>query len=60
MRVEQTAAALMILVGLLFDWKYCWLVGVPAGILSFPLGELFAKLRYKALIRRTKPSSEQG
>ena len=54
------AAALMIIVGILFGWKYCWLVGVPAGILSFPLGELFAKLRYKALIRRAHSSSAQG
>lgn len=28
------AAALMIFVGALFGWKYCWLVGIPAGILS--------------------------
>lgn len=52
------AAALMIFVGALFGWKYCWLVGIPTGILSYPLGKLFAKLRYKALIRRAKPSSE--
>ena len=49
-----TAAALIILTGSLFGWKYAWIVGVPVGVLSYPVGELFRKYRYKSLIAQLR------
>ena len=48
------AAALICLVGTLIGWKYSWIVGVAAGVLSYPVSDLFGKLRYKALVKKRK------
>ena len=46
------AAALIVLVDTLIGWKWVWLVGVPAGVLSAPIGKLFQKKRYAALVEK--------
>lgn len=48
------AAALICLVGTLIGWKYCWIVGVAAGVLSYPISNLFCKLHYKTLVKKHK------
>lgn len=37
------AMIILVLVGIFIGWKYAWIVGVPAGILSFPLQKLYIK-----------------
>ena len=48
------AAVLAGLVGFLLGWKYAWMVGVPAGVLSYPIGQLFRKIRYKQIIAQMR------
>ena len=48
------AAVLAVLVGFLLGWKYAWMVGVPAGVLSYPIGQLFRKIRYKQIIAQMR------
>ena len=40
------------LIGFLFDWKYTWLVGVSAGLLSYPIGKAVQNRKYQSLIKR--------
>lgn len=46
------AAALMVLVGTLIGWKYVWIIGVAAGIVSTPVRKLFQNKRYAALLKK--------
>ena len=48
------AAVPAVLVGFLLGWKYAWIVGVPAGVLSYPIGQLFRKIRYKQIIAQMR------
>ncbi|MCR5611671.1 MAG: glycosyl transferase [Clostridiales bacterium] len=51
------APALTVLTGSLIGWKYAWIVGVPAGVLSYPIGSWFKKLRYAALVKKHRENS---
>jgi len=42
--------ALIVLAGLLFGWKYVWLIGVAAGIVSKPIGKRVQERRYARLV----------
>lgn len=46
------AMAIIILVGVFISWKYVWIVGVPVGILSTPIGKALQKRQYKSLIEK--------
>lgn len=46
------AAALIVLVGTLIGWKYVWIIGLAAGVLFTPIGRLFQKKRYAALLKK--------
>ena len=46
------AMAVIILVGIFISWKYVWIVGAPAGILSTPIGKSVQKRQYKSLIEK--------
>ncbi len=48
------AAALIILVGCLVGWKYVWIIGVGAGLLSSVAGRLVQKKQYEILKARLK------
>ena len=48
------AAVLIILVGCLVDWKYVWIIGVGAGLLSSVAGRLVQKKQYEILKARLK------
>ena len=39
------------LVGFLAGWKYVWIIGIAAGILSGPIGKAAQKRRYASLLR---------
>lgn len=46
------AMAIIILVGVFIGWKYVWIVGIPVGILSTPIGKALQKRQYKLLIEK--------
>ena len=48
------AAVLIILVGCLVGWKYVWIIGVGAGLLSSVAGRLVQKKQYEILKARLK------
>ena len=39
------------LIGFLASWKYVWIIGIAAGILSSPIGKAIQKRKYGSLIR---------
>jgi MGT family glycosyltransferase len=47
-------AFLIVLFGLLISWKYVWIVGVFAGILSTPVTKAIQKKKYNSLIKNLK------
>ena len=49
------AVALIVLAGLLFGWKYVWLIGVAAGIVSRPIGKRVQERRYAQLVPDRAP-----
>ena len=46
-----TVAAIM-LIGFLISWKYVWIIGIAAGILSNPIGKAIQKRKYFSMLRR--------
>ena len=40
------------LIGFLFRWKYGWILGITAGILSGPIGKAIQKRKYASILRR--------
>lgn len=44
--------AAIMLIGLLISWKYVWMIGVAAGILSNPISRAIQKREYTSLLRR--------
>ena len=40
------------LIGFLISWKYVWIIGIAAGILSNPIGKVIQKRAYAAILRR--------
>jgi len=43
------AVAVICLVGFLVSWKYVWIIGIGAGILSTPIGKAMQKQKYAVL-----------
>lgn len=49
------------LIGFLVSWKYVWIIGIAAGILSSPIGKAVQKRKYDSLTRNiTKDSGQSG
>ena len=46
--------AAIVLTGSLIGWKYVWIIGVAAGLLSHPIGKAAQKRIYASLLRRSK------
>ena len=40
------------LIGFLFNWKYVWIIGIAAGILSNPIGRAIQKRKYISILHR--------
>ncbi len=40
------------LIGFLFSWKYVWIIGIAAGILSNPIVKAVQKRKYASILRR--------
>lgn len=43
------AAVLMILVGFLIGWRFVWVIGVAAGVLSYPIGKIMQRKIYQKI-----------
>ena len=43
------AAILMIPVGLLIGWRFVWMIGVAAGVLSYPIGQIMQRKIYQKI-----------
>lgn len=54
------AAAVIILMGFLLNWRYLWILGIGAGILSLPIGKLFQKKKYDALVQKCSDNRRNG
>lgn len=48
------------LIGFLVSWKYVWIIGIAAGILSSPIGKAIQKRKYGSLIRSITHSGQQS
>ncbi len=46
--------AIICLVGSFISWKYVWIIGFAAGILSAPIGKIIQEKNYKAIVGRRK------
>ncbi|MBO4338446.1 MAG: glycosyl transferase [Clostridia bacterium] len=46
-------AALSVLFGLLLSWKFVWIVGVSAGVLSTPITKAIQKKKYYSLVEKS-------
>ena len=45
---------LILLFGFLVSWKYVWIIGVAAGVISQPISKVFWKKRYEKLAERRR------
>lgn len=43
------------LTGFLASWKYAWIIGIAAGILSGPIGRAVQKRKYASVLRKIRP-----
>jgi len=50
--------AVINLAGILFGWKYVWIIGLAAGILSGPVGKAVQKRRYEAILRKIRQDAQ--
>ena len=48
------AIAAINLLGFLVGWKYAWIIGIAAGILSTPMGKAIQKRKYAALVKKAQ------
>lgn len=48
------------LTGFLVSWKYVWIIGISAGILSSPIGKAMQKKKYGGLVRSITHGSLQS
>ena len=48
------------LIGFLVSWKYVWIIGIAAGILSSPIGKAIQKRKYAGLTRGITHSGTQS
>ena len=44
--------AIINLIGFLVSWKYCWIIGIAAGILSNPISKAVQKWKYASMLRK--------
>lgn len=42
------------IIGFFVGWKYVWMIGIAAGILSAPIGKAIQRRKYNALIKKYK------
>ena len=42
------------LIGFLISWKYVWIIGIVAGIMSNPIGKAIQKWKYASILRRNQ------
>ena len=42
------------LIGFLISWKYVWIIGIAAGILSHPISKAIEKWKYSSILRRSQ------
>ena len=42
------------LIGFLISWKYVWIIGIAAGILSNPIGKAIQKREYTSILRKVQ------
>ena len=47
------SAALIVLFGLLTNWKYVWIIGIAAGVLSTPITKAIQKKKYNSLVEKS-------
>ena len=52
--------ALIVLMGILVGWKFVWIIGVTAGILSYPIGQAVQKKNYASLVKKRKRNYAQN
>ena len=48
------AIALIILFSVLVSRDHAWIIGLAAGILAYPVGNVFQKIRFKSMCKRSK------
>ena len=48
------AAILIVLFGIFVSWKFTWITGVTAGVLSYPFGQAVQKKIYKSMAEKRK------
>ena len=48
------AAGLILLLGFTVGWQFVWIIGVAAGILTYPVGQAVQKLCYKSLAKKVR------
>ena len=46
--------AVINLIGFLISWKYVWVIGIAAGILSNPICKAIQKRKYASILRRIR------
>ncbi|MBQ1815894.1 MAG: glycosyl transferase [Ruminococcus sp.] len=47
-------AALIVILGVFAGWNFIWIVGITAGVLSYPISQKVQKLRYPSIVKRLK------
>ena len=48
------AIALIILFAVLVSRNYAWIIGLAAGILAYPIGNVFQKIKFKSICKKSK------
>ncbi len=46
--------AIIIIIGFLVSWRYVWIIGIVAGVLSTPIGKVIQRKKYDALIKKCR------
>ena len=46
--------SVIFLIGFLVSWQFVWIIGVSAGILSYPISQIAQRLLYKRIIKKLK------
>lgn len=50
------AAIVIILTGFLLRWRYVWIIGIGAGMLSSPIGKIFQNKKYDTIVQKCRDS----
>ena len=46
--------AAIILTGLVISWKFAWVIGLAAGVLSAPIGKVVQKRNYSQVVEKQR------